>query len=71
MKSRILLGKVLIGVGLLVLVTLAALHLYAASRGNLKPFDEDGERVFVPFMGTVCLGTGLFLLALSGGSRNP
>lgn len=71
MKSRILLGKVLVGVGLLILVALVSLRLYAASHGNLKPFDEDGERVFVPFLGTICLGSGVFLLALSGGNRTP
>lgn len=69
MISRTLLSKILIGVGLLILVVQGVLHVYAASHGALRPFDEDGERVFVPFVGTVCLGAGIFLMALSGSGR--
>ena len=68
MKSRApLLGKILIGVGLAILMVQGALHLYTASQGKLRAFDEDGERVVVPFIGTICTTGGLFLLALSGG----
>ena len=69
MKRRILVGKILIAFGLLILVGLAVAHFHAAAHHQLHPFDEDGEPVFVPFIGTISLGVGLFLLALSGSSK--
>ena len=69
MKWRILTGKLLIALGLLILAGLAIAHVYAASHHQIRPFDEDGEPVFIPFLGTVSLGIGLFMLALSGGPK--
>ena len=69
MKRRILLGKILITVGLLILVGLVVAHLYGAVHHQIHPFDEDGEPVFIPFLGTILLGTGIFLLALSGNNK--
>lgn len=59
----------LISVGLLILVIQSALHVHARVQGKLRPFDEDGERVLVPFVGTMCLGGGIFLLVLTSGRK--
>ncbi len=69
MKSRLLLGKVLIAAGFLILLGLGVAHVYAAIHGTLRSFDDGGWRILLPFVGTLCLGGGIFLLALSGGGR--
>ena len=70
MNTRTALAKLLIGAGIVVLVGLGAFHVYAATHHQLGSFDDGGWRVTFPFLGTICLGTGIFLLALSGGSKN-
>lgn len=70
--ARDLVGKILIGIGLLILVIQGALHFHAASRGALRPYNEDEKSLIVlfPFIGTMCLGGGIFMLALGGGRKN-
>lgn len=70
MKSRDTLGKVLIGVGLLILMLLAVAHVHAARQGTLRSFDDGGWRVLLPFVGTVCVAGGVFIIALGGGRRD-
>ena len=70
MKRRNLLGKTLVAAGLIILFGLLAAHWYTAAHHRIHPFDEDGEPVFIPFLGTILLGSGLFVLALSGGKEN-
>ena len=60
---------VMIAVGVSILAWQSFEHIRAAQRGPLKPFDEDGERVGVPFLGVVCLGGGMFLLVLTSGRK--
>ena len=68
-KCRVALCAVLISVGVVILFWQSVQHFRAAQHGPLKPFDEDGERVGVPFLGVVCLGGGMFLLVLTSGQK--
>ncbi len=69
MKPLTLLCVFLISYGLFIYAFQAVLHQRAKISGALVPFDEDGERVLVPGLGTVCLGAGVFLLVLSSTTR--
>ena len=69
MKPLTLLCIFLIAYGASILVFQAVQHVRVSARGRMKAFDEDGERVFVPGLGTVCLGGGIFLLVLTSGRR--
>ncbi len=69
MKSRERLGKILVVLGVVILLGLVVTRFIAVRYGVLHSFDDGGWRVLVPFIGTVCLGGGLFALALSGGGR--
>ncbi len=60
---------VMISAGVAILAWQSFQHWQAARHGSLKPFDEDGERVSIPFLGVVCLGGGMFLLVLTSGQR--
>lgn len=66
MKTRAQLGKTLIAVGLVTLAALIVWHFYAAAHRQLGSFDDAGLSLVFPFLGTICVGSGLFLLALSG-----
>ena len=68
-RIRLPLCTVMIAVGTLILIWQGVEHIRAAQRGPLKPFDEDGERVGVPFLGVVGLGGGIFLLVLTSGRK--
>ena len=69
MKPITLLCVFLISYGLFIYVFQAVQHQRATASGALVPFDEDGERVLVPGLGTVCLGAGVFLLVLSSARK--
>ena len=70
MKPLTLLCLFLIAYGLFIWIFLTVQRESARISGPLIAFDEDGERVFVPALGTVCLAGGAFLLVL-GSSRRP
>ena len=70
MKKGATLGKALVGLGGVILLRLAASHFYAAAHHQVQSFDEYGYRVVFPFLGSVSLTAGIFLLALSGGNRD-
>ena len=65
-------AKILIVVGFLILVVQGVLHLHARSTGALRPYNEDekGTIVLFPFIGTLCMGGGIFMLALGGGRKD-
>ncbi len=69
MKPLTLLCIFLVSYGAFIFAFQGFLHARASATGHLKPFDEDGERVFVPGLGTVCLGGGVFLLVLTSGRK--
>ena len=69
MKPLTLLCVFLIAYGVFLYAFEAAEHVRASVSGRLVAFDEDGERVLVPGLGTVCLGGGIFLLVLSSARR--
>ena len=69
MKPLTLFCVFLISYGLFIYAFQAIQRERARSSGRLIAFDEDGERVFVPAMGTLCLGGGVFLLVLSSTRR--
>ena len=69
MKPLTLLCLFLIAYGLFIWIFLTVQRESARVSGPLIPFDEDGERVFVPALGTVCLAGGAFLLVLSSSRR--
>ena len=66
MNTRVQLGRTLIAVGLVTLAALLFWHFYAAAHHQLGSFDDAGLSLLFPFLGTVCVGAGVFLLALSG-----
>ena len=70
MNNPTALAKLLIGAGTVILVSLGVWHLYAATHHQLGSFDDGGWRITLPFLGTICLAAGIFLLALSGGNKN-
>ena len=65
MKPLTLLCVFLIAYGIFVYGFLAVQRARVAVSGPLIPFDEDGERVFAPAVGTIALAGGVFLLVLS------
>ena len=65
MKPLTLLCLFLVSYGLSIWVFLTIQRESAKVSGPLIPFDEDGERVFVPALGTICLAGGVFLLVLA------
>ena len=69
MKPLTLFCVFLIAYGLFIYAFQAVEHARASANGHLVAFDEDGERVLVPGLGTVCLGGGIFLLVLSSTRR--
>ena len=69
MKPLSLVCVFLISYGAFILAIQGIEHLRVSASGRLKPFDEDGERVFVPGLGTICLGGGIFLLVLSSSRK--
>ncbi len=69
MKPLTLFCVFLISYGLSIYAFQAVQHQRAMAHGALIPFDEDGERVLVPGLGTVCLGAGVFLLVLSSARK--
>ena len=69
MRTRILCCTFLIVYGLFILAILGTQHLTAVVTGHLVPFDEDGERVYAPALGTISLCVGLFWLVLGSGRR--
>ena len=69
MKPLTLLCVFLITYGLFIYAFQAVQHQRARASGALIPFDEDGERVLVPGLGTICLGAGVFLLVLGSTTR--
>ena len=69
MKPLTLFCVFLISYGLFIYAFQAIQSERVRMSGHLIAFDEDGERVFVPAMGTLCLGCGVFLLVLSSTRR--
>ena len=69
MKPLTLFCVFLIAYGVFIYAFEAAEHVRASTGGHLIAFDEDGERVLAPGLGTVCLGGGLFLLVLGSTRR--
>ncbi len=69
MKPLTLLCIFLVSYGLFIYVFQAVEHQRASAGGRLIPFDEDGERVLLPGLGTVCVGGGVFLLVLGSTRR--
>ena len=65
MKLLTLVCIFLVAYGLSIYAFQAVQHERAKVNGPLKPFDEDGERVLVPALGTISLAGGVFLLVLS------
>ena len=70
-KLRVPLCLAAIAAGLSILAWQSAEHVLAARRGALVPFDEDGERVGLPFLGVTCLAGGMFVLVLTSGRKTP
>ena len=64
MRTRVLYCTFLIAYGLFILLILGTQHFLAAAHGQLIPFDEDGERVYAPALGSLSLGIGVFWLVL-------
>ena len=69
MKPLTLLSLFLISYGLFIYGFQAIQRAHARAGGRLVAFDEDGERVFAPAMGTLSLGGGVFLLVLGSTRR--
>ena len=69
MKPLTLLCVFLMAYGVFVCGFLAVQRAHATVGGPLIPFDEDGERVFAPALGTIALAGGAFLLVLSSARR--
>lgn len=69
MKPLNLLCVFLISYGLFIYAFQAVQRVRISASGPLKPFDEDGERVFVPALGTICLCGGVFLLVLDSARK--
>lgn len=69
MKPLTLFCIFLISYGLFIYAFQAVQRERARSNGPLIPFDEDGERVFVPALGTICLAGGAFILVLNSNRR--
>ena len=69
MKPLTLLCVFLISYGLFIYAFQAVQRVRAGTSGRLVPFDEDGERVFIPALGTICLGGGVFLLVLNSARK--
>ena len=69
MKPLTLFCIFLVSYGVFICGFLAVQRAHAAVGGPLIPFDEDGERVLVPALGTISLAGGAFLLVLSSARR--
>ena len=69
MKPLTLLCLFLVAYGVSVWIFLTIQRETARVSGPLIPFDEDGERVFVPALGTICLAGGVFLLVLDSARK--
>ncbi len=69
MKPLTLFCLFLVAYGLFIWIFLTIQRESARASGPLVPFDEDGERVFVPALGTICLAGGIFVLVLDSARK--